>query len=64
MVYLIDDASPMHITISGDHTAEVDNNVYQTDFDSHKEENNIIVNSFGEGNPGDVGVWQTICMFI
>lgn len=55
--------SPRHITISGDHT-EVDNNVYQTDFDSHKEENNIIINSFGEGNPGDVGVWQTICMFI
>jgi len=53
------DKSPRHITISGDHI-EVDNNLYQTDFDSHKEENNLIINSFGEGNQGDVSVWQTV----
>lgn len=57
------DASPTrYITISGDHT-EVDNNVYQCDFDSHKVQNNIIENSFGEGKR-DIGVWRTLGMFI
>ena len=57
------DKSPKHITISGDHT-EVDNSLYETDFDSHKEENNLIINSFGDGTPGDVSMWQTVGMFI
>jgi len=42
------DESPRYITISGDYT-EVDNNVYQSNFDSYKVENNIVENSFGEG---------------
>lgn len=40
--------NPKHIIIQGDHT-EVDNNFYQSNFDSHKVKNNIIKNSFGEG---------------
>jgi len=41
------DQSPRHIIIPGDHT-EVDNNFYESNFDSHKVENNTIENSFGE----------------
>jgi hypothetical protein len=37
--------SPRHISIPGDYT-EVDDNFYQSDFDSYKVENNIIENSF------------------
>jgi hypothetical protein len=36
---------PRHIVIPGDYT-EVDVNSYQSNFDSHKVENNIIENSF------------------
>lgn len=36
---------PRHIVIPGDYT-EVDDNSYQSNFDSHKVENNIIENSF------------------
>ena len=60
------DKNPKHIIIQGDHT-EVDNNFYQSDFDSHKVKNNIIENSFGEGEVGgqeDIGVWQMLDMFI
>jgi hypothetical protein len=49
------DESSRHFIIPGDYT-EVNNNYYQIDFDSHKVENNIIVNSFGEGEQGDIGV--------
>jgi hypothetical protein len=41
------DQRPRHIIIPGDHT-EVDNNFYESNFDSHKVENNIIGNSFRE----------------
>ena len=37
--------SSRHTVISGDHV-EVDNNTYQSDFNSHKRGNNIIKNSF------------------
>jgi hypothetical protein len=47
----------------GDYT-KVDNNFYQTNFDLHKENNNIIENSFGEGKQKDIGVWQMLGMFI
>ena len=57
------DESSRHFIISGDYT-EVNDNYYQIDFDSHKVENNVIVNSFGEGNQGDNGVWRVLDMFI
>ena len=47
-----------HIIIPGDHI-EVDDNIYQSDFDSHKKTNNIIENSFGEGGQ-EIGVWRMI----
>jgi len=37
--------SPRHITIPGNYT-EVDDNFYQSNFDSHNMKNNIIENSF------------------
>ena len=57
--------SPRHINISGNHT-EVDNNHYQSDFDSNKVDNNIIENSFGEGEQGDNNVCGEclICSFV
>jgi hypothetical protein len=53
------DKSPKHVIIQGDYT-EVDNNFYQSDFDSHKVKNNIIGNSFGEGKQGNIGVWRML----
>jgi hypothetical protein len=41
------DENHRHIIISGDHT-EVDNNLYQFNFDSHEVNNNLIKKSFGE----------------
>jgi len=41
-----DHEGPRHIIIPGDYT-EVDNNFYQSNFDSFKDKNNIIENSFG-----------------
>jgi len=40
------DESPRTVIITGDHT-EVDRNVYQTDWDSHKVQNNFVKDSFG-----------------
>ena len=57
------DKSLRHKVISGDHT-EVDISSYQTGFDSGEEENNIIINSSGEGKQEDVGVWPKIGTFI
>ena len=50
-----------HIVISGDHI-EVDNNLYQADFDSNKVRNNIIKNSFGKGGRENIGVLQMLSM--
>ena len=52
------DQSSRHIIIPGDHI-EVDDNIYQSDFDSHKKTNNIIENSFGEAGQ-EIGVWRKI----
>ena len=49
------DKGSRHTIITGDHI-EVDNNVYQSDFDSHKRRNNIIENSFRDGE--QEGVWR------
>ena len=57
-----DIVTPRHIIIPGDHT-EVDNNFYQTNFNSNKEQNNIIENSFGEGKQENIGVWRMLGMF-
>ena len=57
------DKSPRHIIIPGDHI-EVDDNFYQSDFDSHRVKNNIIENSFREGDQKDIGVWRMLGMFI
>jgi len=40
------DEGPRHIIIPGDYT-EVDNNTYRSNFDSFKNQNNYIENSFG-----------------
>jgi NAD(P)H-nitrite reductase large subunit len=52
-----------HVIISGDHT-EVDNNLYQFNFDSHKVENNLIKNSFGEGDQEKDGVWRMLGIYV
>jgi hypothetical protein len=41
--------------VKGDYT-EVDDNFYQINLDSHKKANNIIINSFGEGEQDNIGV--------
>lgn len=53
------DQGPKHIIIPGDYT-EVDNNFYQNDFDSHKVQNNIVENSFGDGKQNGIRVWQML----
>jgi hypothetical protein len=44
-----------HTVIPGDYTM-VDNKIYQTNFDSYKRNNNIVKNSFGQGQQEIIGL--------
>jgi hypothetical protein len=52
-----------HNIIPGDLTV-VDNNLYQSNFDSHKRNNNIVENSFRQGQQENARVWRMFGMFV